>query len=132
MEVIKDVKQLKPLTDAGGVGSPPPIKPPAPPVPGDPWGEDPRDNIRRIGGRNSQFNTGIYHAGNGRVIGGYYDHTPKRTGIQGLARDFSTAFVDESAPKRKTKKISPSQSMKESQSKPLKEGPPRPPAKKKV
>jgi len=125
MEIIRDPKQLKPAPAGGGVGQPP-SPPNRPFAPGDPL--DDGDGIWRIG-RNDHFGAGLYHAGNNRVVGQrgeYYDHTPRPLGVQELAREFSGQF--ETGPKRgktiksKTKKVMP----------PLKEGPPKPPAKKKV
>jgi hypothetical protein len=111
MEVIKDVSQLKPAPASGGAG-----QPPTPP-------------IRRIG-RNDHFGAGFYHAGNSRTVGQvgeYYDHRPRPSGVTGAAYDLSKGF---SASK---KGLNYSQgTAKRAPQKPLKEGPPKPPAKKKV
>lgn len=151
MEIIRDPKQLKPAPAGGGVGQPP-SPPNRPFAPGDPL--DDGDGIWRIG-RNDHFGAGLYHAGNNRVVGQrgeYYDHTPRPLGIQGLAQDMSKGFnvskkgfnysqgvreVDESTKQDQDKKWSEARSEarskeKKAPQKPLKEGPPKPPAKKKV
>jgi len=136
MEVIKDVSQLKPAPASGGAGQPP-TPPNRPFAPGDQ--SDYGDDIRRIG-RNDHFGAGYYHAGNSRAVGQvgeYYDHRPRRSGVTGLARDMSKAFnysqgvgkVDEGSKQDQDKKWSEA---KKATQKPLKEGPPKPPAKKKV